>query len=614
MSKKRLRGEIKDINLQSLKNLWRANVFVIKEVWQNHTKEFYFLTLFAILVALSPYLQRGVEALLINHLASDFGNIIIDQKLLLLILLFPTILLFNSTVSALADYWDMMGWRSMRTRFEMIFSEKMASLDVAKHEDPKFRDKVQLVDENGSSFMISNFFGKFVRNITNVVGFITAAIIMLQANWLIFVIVVVVTIPRFIVELKYGEEIWTIYQTSSENKRHLWHAKEQVSEVQGIRELQIYGTTNFFIGKIKNILDDFHTAHLSKDKKILWYKILTQALVSISFGIIVWFLIQPVIAGQMQIGTFVFILAASLGLQQSVIGFFLALSSQYQDAQSVNTFVELMNEKPLITNPETAKKINLEKAPEIIFENVSFSYPSKPDEFVLKDFNLKIESGEKLAIVGTNGAGKSTFIKLLCRFYDPTSGRILINGIDLKELDLNCWYKHLALLSQDYKTYKLPVKELIHLGKIESNMNQQNISNASVRANADEFIQKWKMNYNQQIGVEFTNGVDPSQGQKQKLSLARALFRNAFVTILDEPTASIDAKAEKEIFDQLEKNTDKTKTLILISHRFATVRNADKIAVISGQNIKEYGTHRELVEINGIYNQMYSSQAAGYRD
>jgi ABC-type multidrug transport system fused ATPase/permease subunit len=219
-----------------------------------------------------------------------------------------------------------------------------------------------------------------------------------------------------------------------------------------------------------------------------------------------------------------------------------------------------------------------------------------------------------LALVGINGADKSTFIKLLCRFYDPTEGRILIDGVDLREIDLNSWYKYVALLSQDYVTYKFLVKDLIHLGKDDASTDQEKICDAAIKSDADEFIKKWEKTYDQQIGVEFDGGVDPSRGQKQKLSLARALFRNAFVTILDEPTASVDATAERQIFEQLEKNMSEEKTLILISHRFATVRNADKIAVINDQNVKEYGTHSQLIRKNGIYKKLYTAQAAGYKN
>ncbi len=604
----------KETNMGLIVDMLKANVFVIKHVWHNQRRGMYWTVGLSVLIAVTPYFRRGSEALLINYLTQNFGSNLFTAELLFFVLLIPAILLFSGFISSLSDFWDMNTWRDMRTRFEIIFSTKLASLDVATHEDPKFKDKIQLLNETGQSWVIANFYSKLMANITNVVGFFTAAFIMFQADWRILFIVFVATVPRFIVELKYGRDIWSIYQTNSQDKRHLGNAQAQMDNVDGVTELHTYQTTNFFVDRIKRILESFYLEQKNKDKRALLWKILSQAVVSVSFIFILWILVSPVMAGAMQIGTFVFVLAAAIGLQESVISYFMMLSRQYQDTKAVNTFIEIMNEKKKVVCDPNSFKLSLFKAPEIIFENVSFAYPSKPDSFVLKDLNLKIESGEKLAIVGLNGAGKSTFIKLLCRFYDPVEGRILIDGVDLKELDLNSWYKYMALLAQDYSTYKLLVKELIHLGKIEASMEQGKICNAAVQSNADEFIQKWEKTYDQQIGVEFDGGVNPSRGQKQKLALARALFRNALVTILDEPTASVDSTAEKQIFEQLEKTMGGDKTLILISHRFATVRNADKIAVIDGLNIKEYGTHQQLIRKNGIYKKMYSAQAAAYKN
>jgi ATP-binding cassette, subfamily B, bacterial len=606
----------KNINnktLSALFEMWKVHIFVLKNVWSNSKKGMLWTISLACLVAFLPYLRRGAEALLINYLTINFGSNIFTPELLILILAVPTVILINGFISSFYDFWDILNWRKIRVDLEILFSKKMASLDVATHEDPKFRDKIQLLEDTGQSWVIANFYSKFTANIINIIGFFVAAIIMLNIDWRILVIVVLATIPRFIVEMKYGEEIWGIYQTKSQDKRHLSHASRQIETVEGITELQTYQTTNFFVNRIKNILEKFYNEQKIRDKKAIVWKIGAQAIVSLSFGVIIWFLINPVLSGTMQIGTFVFVLAAAVGLQESVIGFFLMISRQYQDIKSVSTFMELLKEEKKVVCPINSFKLSLNRAPEIVFENVSFAYASKPEIFILKNLNLTIKSGEKLALVGTNGAGKSTFIKLLCRFYDPTEGRILIDGVDLKEIDLSTWYKYVALLSQDYVTYKFLVKDLIHLGKDESPMDQTKICDAAIKSDADEFIQKWEKSYDQQVGVEFDGGVDPSRGQKQKLALARALFRNAFVTILDEPTASVDATAEKQIFEQLEKTMSEEKTLILISHRFATVRNADKIAVIDGQSVKEYGTHSQLIRKNGIYKKLYSAQAAGYK-
>lgn len=612
-----LKHPSKDTNnktLSAFSEMWRVHIFVLKSVWLNSRKGMLWTIGLACFVAFLPYFRRGAEALLINYLTANFGSNVFTPELFLFILAIPTVILVNGFISSLYDFWDILNWRKIRVDLEILFSQKMASLDVATHEDPKFRDKIQLLNDTGQSWVIANFYSKFTANIINIIGFVVAASIMLHIDWRILVIIILATIPRFIVEMKYGEEIWGIYQTKSQDKRHLSHASRQLETVEGITELQTYQTTNFFVDRIKNILEKFYNEQKIKDKNAIVWKIGAQAIVSLSFGIIIWFLIRPVLSGAMQIGTFVFVLAAAVGLQESVIGFFMMISRQYQDIKAVSTFIEILKEEKKVTCPINSFKLSLNRAPEIVFENVSFAYASKPEMFILKNLNLTIKSGEKLALVGINGAGKSTFIKLLCRFYDPTEGRILIDGVDLREIDLNSWYKYVALLSQDYVTYKFLVKDLIHLGKDDALTDQEKICDAAIKSDADEFIKKWEKTYDQQIGVEFDGGVDPSRGQKQKLSLARALFRNAFVTILDEPTASVDATAERQIFEQLEKNMNEEKTLILISHRFSTVRNADKIAVIDGQNIIEYGTHNQLIRKNGLYKKMYSTQAAGYKN
>ena len=242
-----------------------------------------------------------------------------------------------------------------------------------------------------------------------------------------------------------------------------------------------------------------------------------------------------------------------------------------------------------------------------------FNYPMKPEENILENFSLTIESGERLALVGLNGAGKSTLIKLLCRFYDPVKGAVLINGTDLREINLNDWYSNLALLAQHFDTYQFKAWENIALGRLNGERNQQKIECSARRAQADSFIERWKNRYDQQIGVEFDGGIDLSGGQRQKLALARTLYRNAFVTILDEPTAHVDADSEQRIFEQLNSELDKTQSLILISHRFSTVRNADRICVIENGRVAELGSHEALLAERGIYAHLFEQQAKGYR-
>ena len=249
--------------------------------------------------------------------------------------------------------------------------------------------------------------------------------------------------------------------------------------------------------------------------------------------------------------------------------------------------------------------------PEIKFENISFKYPNT-DKFIFKNFSLDIQPSEHIAIVGENGAGKTTLIKLLMRFYDLDKGRILMNGIDLKELDIDTWYKMVGTLFQDYNFYHFDAKTNIGIGNISNIKEMEKIVEAAKASGAHEFIDKYDKKYKTPLSKQFKGGINPSKGQKQKVALARAFFKDAPMLVLDEPTSSIDPKAEFEIFEKLF-DFAKDKSVVIISHRFSTVRNASRIVVLHNGKIIEQGAHEKLVKIkNGEYKKAFELQKKGY--
>jgi ATP-binding cassette subfamily B protein len=230
----------------------------------------------------------------------------------------------------------------------------------------------------------------------------------------------------------------------------------------------------------------------------------------------------------------------------------------------------------------------------------------------LENFNLVINPGEKVALVGENGAGKTTLIKLALRFYDVTQGEILINGVDIKKINLDKWYLSTGALFQDFIKYQFTFKENVFFGDQKKVGNLELLKVAIAKSGADKYVEELPHTYDQVVGKMFKGGLDLSGGQWQKLALARAFFKNAPVLILDEPTSAIDAKAEYEIFQRVQ-NLQKDKTVIIISHRFSTVRNADRILVLDGGKIIEEGNHKELMEKKGLYEELFTLQAQGYK-
>jgi ABC-type multidrug transport system fused ATPase/permease subunit len=268
--------------------------------------------------------------------------------------------------------------------------------------------------------------------------------------------------------------------------------------------------------------------------------------------------------------------------------------------------------KPMVKDGNIALP-RLETPPEVEFKDVEFSYPNSK-EIIFTNFNLKINSGEKVAIVGPNGAGKSTLTKLIARLYDPQEGEILINQKDLKELKIDDWYKNMGLLFQDFKIYDpLTVEENIYIGKSVKPLDKKKVIEASKNADAYKFIQKYPKKFNTFMNDRYEGGIQPSKGQKQKIAIARFFYRNAPLAIFDEPTSAIDAESEYKIFNRIY-DFFKNKTVIIISHRFSTVRNADRIIVLDEGKIIEEGSHKELIAMNGKYAKAFRLQAEGYQD
>lgn len=583
---------------------------VSRIIWKENKGGVILLALIFLIVSGSPFISSGALAYLINQLIEGATQGAVTSSLWFALAVFVVASIIPSILYAYQEYLSKQFYLFITEQMEFLSIRKKGEIDVATHEDPAFNNLFQKLSESGM-WRVQNFVDRQFYIFQNVAEVLIASVIIVSFQWWVFIVVLLGTIPELWVEILYGKSVWSIYEGRTETRRRFWELKRHFERTAPLVELRLFQNIGHFLSKIKKLLSDFRKEEQAVERRrlLLRLSVLFLSQVVIAFAA-VWFVFE-VVGGIILVGTLTFVLASVRQLRQSLSGLFANLGRQYQDSLFVTDAFRFLDTPPKLEIPRNGVVLSKKHTPEIQFDHVTFRYPGT-DKVALRDFSLRIEPGEKVALVGTNGAGKTTFVKLLCRFYDPDSGRVLIGGHDLRTIDLESWYAHLGVLFQDFSSYYSLVKDVIGLGRTAVPLSMPNVKSAARSSESDIFIEEWEKQYGQMLGKHFSEGVEPSFGQWQKIALARTFYRDARVLILDEPTSSIDAEAEAKIFDRLEA-LPSDRSVILISHRFSTVRHATKIVVIEKGALKELGTHRELLKKNGIYARLFKLQAKGYR-
>lgn len=495
-----------------------------------------------------------------------------------------------------------------RIRGEII--RKALTLDLAFFEHPEFYDRLQNARRE-SGYKPVDLINDTFLIVQNTITLVSFAVLLLRFSPWLVAILLITSIPAFIAETRFSEEGFRLLTRRAPETRQINYLARLLTEDGSAKEVKLFNLGETLLDRYKTLFEKF----FKEDKSLA----LRRAVVGFSLGLIatlgfygsyawiVWHTVQ----GKISLGDMTLYLTIFRQGQSTFQAILSAVGSIYENNLFMANLFDFFGLKPQMGVAARHQALTVPLRAGIEFRGVGFRYPESGD-WALRDIHLSIRPGEKIALVGPNGAGKTTLIKLLSRLYDPTEGTILIDGIDIRELDPLDLRQRIGVIFQDFVRYHLPASENIGFGQIEALERMDQIIDSARKSGAHPIIENLPEGYRTMLGRWFHGGHELSVGQWQKIALARAFMRDAEILILDEPTASLDAETEYEIFRHFQELTV-GKMAILISHRFSTVRMADRIVVIQQGRIAEIGTHDELLRQQGIYAHLFSMQAEGYR-
>ena len=484
-----------------------------------------------------------------------------------------------------------------------------ATLDLEDFEDSELQDSLERARRQASGRM--TLMGQIFNQLQDIVTIASfAAGLLVYAPWLM-VLLAVALIPSFIGEAHFNAQSYWLNYARAPERRELDYVRQTAASVETAKEVKIFNLNPFLIERYRQLAASFYASNRKIAVRRAGWGGLLSALGTVAYYLAYAYIVWRTIHGDFTIGDLTFLAGSFRRLHQMMEGLlmgFTALASQALYLDDLFSFFEI---KPEITSPPNPLPFPNPIRTGFVFEDVGFQYPGA-ERWAVRHLDFTLHAGEVLALVGENGAGKTTLVKLLSRLYDPDEGAILLDGHDLREYDLFDLRANIGVIFQDFVRFHLTAAENIAVGRIDARDDRARVEAAAAQSGADQVIAKLPAGYEQVIGRRFKSGVELSGGEWQKIAIARAYMRDAQVLILDEPTAALDARSEFEVFQRF-KDLSHGKTAVLISHRFSSVRMADRIVVLGDGMVEASGTHEELLMRGGRYAELFELQAAGYR-
>lgn len=584
--------------------------FVFNEILKADPSIFFLSISSMVIAGISPVVVTYLTAELIDKLGRNIGE---NSKAVYITVggIFAAILLLgvvSYAIESMKTVICVVVGLKLSNNIENIISDKFQNIKQDRIDDPNFLDlHSNTLNKCGSEPL--NLMESLFTAIANVISLIGYASIIVQHSFLTFFIILVFALPIILIKRKYQGLTFRFYNERTMQLRRIMYYLELITEPKYANEVRSYRLYDYFFNERKKLFHDFIKGNTDITAKEIAVSLFTSAFSMMGAVLVGIWLIQKTVRGIIPVSEFYLLITAIMTLVIGLMALSDQIASNSKSMMFINYIFEYMKETDVIENKEL--KIENKSIHEICFENVGFKYKGT-EHYALKNINVHFDTSKTICLVGENGSGKSTFVKLLLRIYDPTEGRILLDDIDLKNYDLNELRRFYGVLFQDYVRFSDSVRNCIGFGNIDQLQNTESIVEAAKLSGADAFIQDYEKGYNTNLSkMFFSESIEPSGGQWQKIAISRTVYSDARVLILDEPTAALDPKSEVKMFDTFKK-ISKSKSTFIISHRMYITKLADKIIVLDDGNIIEDGNFQELIKLKNKFYSMYKIQSDSY--
>ena len=582
----------------------------LRMVWRAQPAYATAIVFLRLVLAFSPVVQLWIGKLIIDAILANVGAAQPDWTgIMRLVVLELAVALVSDLFQRASNLLESLLADLFGNRLSVRIMEHAATLDLENFEDPQFYDSLERARRQtvGRIGLVALLLGIAQSALT--LASLLVALVAFNV-WLLLLLVVAV-LPSFIGETHFAGLSYSLLFKWTPERRKLDYLRYVATSNVTAKEVKLFGLSDYFTRKYERLADDFYLANKELSTKRAATSGGLTAVSTLGYYAANVFIVVDTVRGILTLGDLTFLVGSFQRSRALISGILLRSADVYEQSLFLRDLFTFLEMKPAAPSPPNPKPVPRQIQDRIVFDDVGFRYPDS-DRWAIRGVSFHIRAGERVALVGENGAGKTTLVKLLARLYDPTEGRILLDGVDLKEYDVDDLRGAMGVIFQDFVRYDLIMRENIAVGQIEALDDQARIVEAAQNSLADSVVSELEGGFEHMLGRRFEGGANLSGGEWQKVGLARAYMRDAQVLILDEPTAALDARAEFQVFERFAELTS-GKMAVLISHRFSTVRMADRIVVLEHGSVHEDGTHEELLALGGRYAELFTLQAAGYR-